>query len=288
MRRNLIKKGRGERKKKILWFLFSHLEILDREIVYSWAYPFLPNSIPFYDVGWLSPFQKKQGREKNKKRKKRKGGQWKEKWGEKIRGKKKKGGRIDTRVWHEFTCSLYTLGSDLFWIWDFLLSRSVARALGTVVCLRWWPSRNWSRSCNNDTVLYYHCTRWTALHGSLPDRIRNWTRIALLPGHQHPYAAKSNVFLSPSLSHFLHQNDENFYENIIMFVPWENCIRSKDQSILVDNLEYSTIDCVRPTHLPEPRTPRICVRRKGKFNRSWDWLFLSNLYNLYLYLTYRL
>lgn len=194
MRRNLIKKGRGERKKKILWFLFSHLEILDREIVYSWAYPFLPNSIPFYDVGWLSPFQKKQGREKNKKRKKRKGGQWKEKWGEKIRGKKKKGGRIDTRVWHEFTCSLYTLGSDLFWIWDFLLSRSVARALGTVVCLRWWPSRNWSRSYNNDTVLYYHCTRWTALHGSLPDRIRNWTRIALLPGHQHPYAAKSNVF----------------------------------------------------------------------------------------------
>lgn len=95
-------------------------------------------------------------------------------------------------------------------------------------------------------------------------------------------------FFSPSLSHFLHQNDENFYENIIMFVPWENCIRSKDQSILVDNLEYSTIDCVRPTHLPEPRTPRICVRRKGKFNRSWDWLFLSNLYNLYLYLTYRL
>ena len=79
-----------------------------------------------------------------------------------------------------------------------------------------------------------------------------------------------------------------FLENIIMFVPWENCIRSKDQSILVDNLEYSTIDCVRPTHLPEPRTPRICIRRKGKFNLSWDWLFLSNLYNLYLYLTYRL
>lgn len=26
-------------------------------------------------------------------------------------------------------------------------------------------------------------------------------------------------FFSPSLSHFLHQNDENFYENIIMFVP---------------------------------------------------------------------
>lgn len=114
MRRNL--KGGGGKyegeKKKILRFLFiSKFSPRDRLFV---GYPFLPNSIPSYDVGAIRMIVAvlKETRKKKKKKEKR---AVKRKM-EKKPGEKRKESENRHAGLHEFTCSLYTLGSDLFWI----------------------------------------------------------------------------------------------------------------------------------------------------------------------------
>lgn len=224
---------------------------------------------------------------RKRKKKKRKRGQWKEKWN-KNPAKKEKRGKIDTRVYMNLRV-LYThlaatyFGSEISCFQGLLLRRLELLSVldrghpetylvHVIMTLSFITIALDERRC---TEVFQ---TGSGTGQGLPSALGTSTRV--LQKIVQSFFFSMLASLSPP-------GRWKFLRWKIIFVPWENYIRSKVQSILVDNLEYSTIDCVRPTHLPEPRTPRIYIRKR-KFNRSWNWLlfsqYLSNLYNLYLYL----